>query len=370
MKLYNHNSKFETELGEVISNVVVAYDTWGSLNEAGDNVIWVCHALTANSDVAAWWPGMVGEGCTFDTSEYFIVCANILGSCYGTTGPLSLRQETGSKWYHDFPVITIRDIVKLHETLRIHLGIKSIHTIIGSSIGGYQALEYSIMYPEVVKRLIFIASSAKQSPWAIAFNESQRLAIEADQSFFQNDENGGKKGLKAARSIALLSYRTSFAYNKTQSETDDEKTDSFRASSYQAYQGDKLVNRFNSWSYYRLTQLADSHNIGRGRGGVVNALRSVKAVTLCIGIKSDILYPVEEQKYVAENVRNGRYAEIDSFFGHDGFLIETSQVSELIKEFWDSHQANSESAPKPPEGGFIDSNFKSPLGDLGAKKQE
>ena len=337
MKLYRYKDPFKTELGDVFGSLEIAYNTWGSLNNAGDNAIWICHALTANSDVEAWWPGMVGEGLTFDTSKYFIVCANILGSCYGTTGPLSENPGTGKPWFNEFPVITVRDTVKIHEILRNHLGIKAIHTVIGSSIGGYQALEYSIMYPDINRRLIFIASSAKQSPWAIAFNESQRLAIEADTSFFSNDEKGGMKGLKSARSIALLSYRTSYAYNKTQVEDDDEKTSSFKASSYQAYQGDKLVRRFNPWSYYRLTQLADSHNAGRGRGGVVNALSCVKALTLCIGIKSDILYPVEEQKFVAENVTNGRYAEIDSFFGHDGFLIETGQVSDLIKKFWDEH---------------------------------
>ena len=224
-------------------------------------------------------------------------------------------------------------MVNLHEVLRGHLGINSIHLVIGSSIGGYQALEYSIMYPQVIKSQVFIASSAKQSPWAVAFNESQRLAIEADRTFFENDPAGGEKGLKAARSIALLSYRTSYAYNKTQAEDNDEKISSFRASSYQAYQGDKLVRRFNPWSYYRLTQLADSHNAGRGRGGIVPALARIKARTLCIGIRSDILYPPEEQKFVAANVENGKYEEIDSFFGHDGFLIETEQVTKLIRRF-------------------------------------
>ena len=175
----------------------------------------------------------------------------------------------------------------------------------------------------------------EQSPWAIAFNESQRLAIEADASFFADDIEGGKKGLKAARSIALLSYRTAYAYNQTQAEETDEKTGSFRASSYQAYQGDKLVKRFNPWSYYRLTQLSDSHNIGRGRGGVKKALKRVKASTLCIGIRSDLLFPVAEQKFVAENVSKGQYFEIDSFFGHDGFLIEAGQVSAVIRKFWE-----------------------------------
>jgi homoserine O-acetyltransferase len=215
------------------------------------------------------------------------------------------------------------------------LKINKIHSVIGASIGGYQALEYSIMYPEVVDGLVFIAAGAKQSPWAVAFNESQRLAIEADNTFFDNNKSGGIKGLKAARSIALLSYRTPYAYNKTQSEDADEKITSFKASSYQAYQGEKLVKRFNAWSYYRMTQLADSHNVGRHRNGVINALRKVKAKTLCIGIRSDILYPVEEQKYVAENISDGSYAEIDSFFGHDGFLIEVEQVTDLLKKFWE-----------------------------------
>jgi homoserine O-acetyltransferase len=334
MKTLKYNHPFVTESGASLPELEIAYDTWGKLNKKGNNVIWVCHALTANSDVESWWPGMLGEGMVFDINNYFVVCANILGSCYGTTGPLSENPETSRPWLNDFPVITVRDVVKLHEILRIHLEISVIHTIIGSSIGGYQAIEYSIMYPDVIQKLIFIASNARQSPWAIAFNESQRLAIEADASFFENDPERGRKGLKAARSIALLSYRTQYAYNQTQAEETDEKTGSYRASSYQAYQGDKLVNRFNPWSYYRLTQLSDSHNVGRGRGGVINALKQVKASTLCIGIKSDILFPVYEQKFVAENIEKGQYSEIDSFFGHDGFLIEAGQVSAVIKKFW------------------------------------
>ncbi|HRC88443.1 MAG TPA: homoserine O-acetyltransferase [Bacteroidales bacterium] len=332
MNILKHTNGFVTESGFHFKELNIAFHTWGSLNETADNVIWVCHALTANSDVNAWWPGMVGEGLAFDTSKYFVVCANILGSCYGTTGPISINPDTGKPWLNDFPLITVRDLVNVHEILRNYLGIKKINTIIGSSIGGYQAIEYSIMFPDLIENLVFIASSAKQSPWAIAFNQSQRLAIEADPTFYNGDPEGGKKGLRAARSIALLSYRTPYAYNTTQKENDDEKVDSFRASSYQNYQGDKLVKRFNVWSYYRLTQLSDSHNVGRGRGGVKNALSTIKAKTLCLGIKSDILFPVEEQKFVAENVQNGVYQEIDSFYGHDGFLIETAKVTEILKK--------------------------------------
>jgi homoserine O-acetyltransferase len=334
MKTLKYNQPFTTETGTIFPAIDIAYDTWGKLNSSADNVIWVCHALTANSDVESWWPGMVGEGLLFDPEKYFIVCANILGSCYGTTGPASVNPETGKPWLRDFPLITFRDLVNVHEILRNHLGIRGIHSIIGSSIGGYQAIEYCIMQPDIIQRLILIASNAKQSPWAIAFNESQRLALETDQSFVANDPEGGKKGMKTARSIGLISYRTSTAYNLTQKEDDEEKITSFKASSYQAYQGDKLVKRFNPYSYWSLLQLADTHNVGRGRDGVINALKEIKSKTLCVGIKSDILYPVDEQKFVAANITNAEYVEIDSFYGHDGFLIETKIVTDVIRKFW------------------------------------
>lgn len=334
MKTLNYSQPFTTEAGAQLPSVEIAYNTWGKLNDKGDNVIWICHALTANSDVEAWWPGMVGKGLLFDPEKYFIVCANVLGSCYGTTGPASVNPATGKQWLRDFPLITVRDLVNVHEILRKHLGIKKIHSIIGASIGGYQALEYTIMFPDIIQRLILLASGAKQTPWALAFSESMRLAMEADQSFIANDPEGGKKGLKAARSIALISYRTVDAYNQTQKEDDNEKLTSFKACSYQAYQGDKLVNRFNPYSYWCLTTLSDTHNIGRGRGGVINALKSIKTQIMCVGIKSDLLFPTEEQKLIAENSNNAEYVEIDSFYGHDGFLIETGLVTDVIRKFW------------------------------------
>jgi homoserine O-acetyltransferase len=338
METLRYNKPFETESGATLPELEIAYHTWGSLNREGNNVIWVCHALTANSDVESWWPGMVGKGLLFDPEKYFIVCANVLGSCYGTTGPASINRQTGRQWLQDFPAVTIRDLVNAHEILRKHLNIRLIHTIIGASIGGFQSLEYCIMHPELIERLVFIASSARQSPWAIAFSESQRLAMISDHSFVSNDPDGGKDGLKAARSIALLSYRNAAAYNKTQREQDEDKIDSFRASSYQAYQGDKLVKRFNPYSYWSIVQTSDTHNTGRGRGGVANALNSVKAKTLCIGITSDILFPVSEQKYVADNIPGAKYTEIDSFYGHDGFLIENVLVTDVVRRFWENEE--------------------------------
>lgn len=334
MKTLHHRDKFITETGAVIPVIDIAYNSWGELNREKNNVIWVCHALTANSDVEAWWPGMIGDAEVFDPKKYFIVCANVLGSCYGTTGPASVNPETGKPWLRDFPLITVRDLVNVHEILRNHLGIKKIHTIIGASIGGYQALEYSIMFPDLIERLIVLASGTRQTPWALAFSESMRLAMEADDSFTSNDPEGGKKGLKAARSIALISYRTAEAYNRTQKEDDDNKLTGFKAASYQAYQGEKLVRRFNPYSYWCLTALSDTHNLGRGRGGVLNALKLIKAKVLCVGITSDILFPTEEQKLIAANTVNAEYVEIDSSYGHDGFLIETDIVSDVIRNFW------------------------------------
>ncbi|MBN2633540.1 MAG: homoserine O-acetyltransferase [Bacteroidales bacterium] len=334
MKKLHHKESFITETGAAITGLDIAYNTWGTLNENADNVVWICHALTANSDVESWWPGMLGESLLFDPQKYFIVCANVLGSCYGTTGPASVNPETGRQWLNDFPLITVRDLVNVHEILRKHLGIRSIHTIIGASIGGYQALEYSIMFPDLIKRLVVLASGAKQTPWALAFSETMRLAMQADQTFTDGHPDGGKKGLKAARSIALLSYRTMNAYNQTQREEDDEKLTGFKAASYQAYQGEKLVKRFNPYSYWCLTCLSDTHNIGRGRGGVENALKGIRAKVLCVGIRSDLLFPTDDQKFITTHTNGAEYVEIDSSYGHDGFLIETSIVTEVIKDFW------------------------------------
>lgn len=334
METLKYNHAFKTETGAELPEIEIAYNTWGKLNGKGDNVIWICHALTANSDVESWWPGMVGSGLLFDADKFFIVCANVLGGCYGTTGPATVNKLTGKPWLRDFPFITIRDLVNVHEILRKHLQIKKIHTIIGASIGGYQALEYSIMFPDLIERLVVLASGAKQTPWALAFSESMRLAMEADQTFVAGEPEGGRKGLKAARSIALISYRTMNAYNKTQNEDDDEKLTSFKASSYQAYQGEKLVKRFNPYSYWCLTNLSDTHNLGRKRGGVTNALNSIKADVICVGIKSDMLFPTDDQKFIATHAKKAEYVEMDSFYGHDGFLIETEKVTDIIRTFW------------------------------------
>ncbi|MCO4291753.1 homoserine O-acetyltransferase [Solitalea sp. MAHUQ-68] len=330
---FTYKNPFELESGAILPQVEITYFSTGKLNSEKNNVIWICHALTANADVSDWWSGIVGEGKVFDPDHHFIICANILGSCYGTTGPLSINPETGNPYYHTFPQVTTRDMVRAHELLRKHLAIDKINTVIGGSMGGQQAMEWAIEQPDLIEKLFLIATNAYHSPWGIAFNESQRLAIEADTTWKNSNAEAGLNGMKAARSMALLSYRHYDAYNITQKETDVNKVDDYKASSYQAYQGDKLVKRFNAFSYWHLSKAMDAHNVGRCRGGIETALSKIKAKTLAVGISSDLLFPTNEQKFLAENIKGAKYIEIDSFFGHDGFLIEWEQLTKIIKEF-------------------------------------
>ena len=333
-QIFKSTQPFELESGQRIQNPEIGFHTYGTLNKNRDNVVWVCHALTANSDVLDWWKGLFGEDNYFNPDDHFIVCANILGSPYGSSNPLSINPVTGQPYYLAFPQFNVRDIIKAHQQLAEHLGIKQINILIGGSLGGQQAIEWAILEPERIKNLILIATNARHSPWGIAFNESQRLALTADRTFYSNTPDGGKKGLKAARSIALLSYRSYKTYTVSQQDENDNISDDHRASSYQNYQGEKLVNRFNAYSYWYLSKAMDSHNVGRSRHGVEKALSLIKAKTLVIGIKSDVLFPVEEQQYLFRHIPKSAFAELDSFYGHDGFLIETEALTNIITSFF------------------------------------
>jgi homoserine O-acetyltransferase len=331
LPIFSYQHPFPLENGQELSAFELAYQTWGEKNADGSNVIWICHALTANADAEAWWPGLVGPGCFFDPAKYFIVCANMLGSCYGSTHALSENPKTGEPYYHDFPLLTNRDIVRAFELLRQHLGLQKVKGLIGGSTGGQHVLEWAIQQPEVFEYAIPIAANAVHSPWGIAFNEAQRMAIEADASWQERRPDAGLKGMEAARSVALLSYRDYEAYLKTQSDT-EARIDDFRASSYQRYQGAKLARRFNAFSYWTLSKAMDSQDVGRGRGGVEKALATLKARTLAISIASDWLFPPAEQQRIAQGVPDGHHRVIDSAYGHDGFLIEVEKLSQILKE--------------------------------------
>lgn len=332
LKYFKYEQPFELEIGSFLPEITVAYTTLGKLNAAKSNVIWVCHALTGSADVAEWWSGLVGEGKLFDPEEHFIVCANVLGSHYGSTCALSENPKTKSPYFHDFPFISIRDIVKSFKLLCNHLDISSINTCIGGSLGGQQAVEMAIMYPDLIENLILIATNAQFSPWGIAFNETQRMAIAADPTWENNNEFAGKDGLKIARAVALLSYRNYQTYSITQQRSNEPLDRTFRAATYQHYQGEKLVSRFNAFSYWTLTCIMDSHDVGRGRGGEVKeVLQNIKAKTLVLGIESDVLFPINEQQFLAKHIPNARLEIIDSLYGHDGFLIENQLLTKVIR---------------------------------------
>ena len=331
-----YDKPFTLESGEVLPSIEIAYHTYGSLNAQRDNIIWVCHALTANSDVADWWPHTVEQGCFLDPEKYFIVCANFLGSCYGTTGPLSTNPATGEAWYGDFPRITVRDMVRCHQLLAKHLGIEQVKMLIGSSIGGFQCMEWLIMQPSFAESAALIATATNTTPWAAAFNESQRMAIECDTTYGSRSAQAGEQGMATARSIALLSYRGGKAYDKTQADTDlDTASFERHVHSYQRYQGEKLRRRFNAYSYYRLSQAVDSHNIARGRGSVEEVLQDIKARVLVVAITSDILFTPEDHRPFVENIPSVEYHLIDSDFGHDGFLVEHKKLNDIILKFLD-----------------------------------
>lgn len=333
MKTLSISEPFVLESGEVLPQLEISYHTFGQLNADGSNVVWVFHALTGNSNPNEWWPGIVGKNQLIDPQKDFIICANTLGSCYGSTGPASINPLTTEKYGADFPFISIRDMVQAHQLLQKHLGIKSIQLGIGGSMGGQQLIEWAISDSDLFENTCLLATNAQFSAWGIAFNESQRMAIHADLSSNPIGENAGKQGLKAARAIAMLSYRTYQTYGDSQQEQSDDVVANFKASSYQQYQGEKFWNRFDVYSYLCLTKAMDSHNIGRKRGDIKQVLARIKARTLIIGIQSDVLFPIGEQQLLMEHIPNAQLEIIDSPYGHDGFLVEVERISTLIQYF-------------------------------------
>ena len=332
--LYHHTAAFALESGESLPGFTLKYTTAGKLRDDRSNVIWVCHALTGSSDATDWWHGLFGPGGAYSTDDYFVICANTLGGCYGSTGPLEVNPATGNSWFHTFPMLTTRDAARAFDELRKALGFHQIHTLIGGSLGGQQILEWAILQPDVFRFLIPVACNAWHSPWGIAFNESQRMAIELDPSWTEDAPAAGSSGMEVARSIAMLSYRSHQVFARNQAEPSSENFTDFRAASYQRYQGRKLAQRFNAFSYHLLSRMMDSHHVGRGRSSAEEALAGIRARTLVVGIDEDILFPVPEQQFLAQNIPGARYAEIKSAYGHDSFLVEFAQLNTIILNFF------------------------------------
>ena len=323
---------FRFEAGGEAGPLDIVYHVSEASYDGKKPVVWICHALTANSDVEDWWPQLCGAGKVLDPARYFLVCVNMFGSAYGTSGPATLNPATDRPYFFDFPRFTIRDTVRLFGFVRAHLGLDRVDLLLGSSIGGFHAVEWAVSEPDRIRNLILMATDVRISPWLSAEVETQRMALEADPTFRAAESlKGGAAGLKCARAQAILSYRSYEGFDRTQSEADPDTLFASRAASYQQHQGNKLTARFDAYSYWSLCNTLDSHNVGRGRGGVAAALSRVRARTLAVGIDSDCLFPAAVIARWAPLIPGSRYETITSFFGHDGFLLEADQIEALLK---------------------------------------
>ncbi|MEL7537634.1 MAG: homoserine O-acetyltransferase [Pseudomonadota bacterium] len=329
------SGSFELENGDVLDGVSLAYRTWGQLAEHGRNAVLICHALTGSADADDWWPGLIGAGSALDPNEDFVICSNVIGSCYGSTGPLSLGAD-GTRHGGAFPQVSIRDMVRAQYALLEQLGVKRLRLVIGPSLGGMQTLEWAAMYPDFVDAIVPIGVSGRHSAWCIATSEAQRQAIFADPDWrdgFYTADRPPRRGLAAARIMAMVSYRSwqNFESRFGRERQDDAATDVFQVQSYLRHQGSKINQRFDAVSYVRLTEAMDTHDLARGRGEYGDVLRQITQPALIMAVASDILYPPHEQRLLADHLPGAEYTELDSEHGHDGFLIETAALSAAVR---------------------------------------
>ncbi len=323
------------DLGGRLPSLRVAYRTWGTLAPGGDNAVVVCHALTGSADVDRWWTKMFGRGQALDPERDFVVCSNILGSCYGTTGPTSVDPDTGRPWLGAFPPVTVRDMVAVQERLLRHLGVRRVRMVIGGSLGGMQALEWALLFPDLVESVVPIACAGRHSPWAIGLSEAQRFALCADplwQGGRYDPERQPAAGLAAARMMAMCSYRSRESFEQRFGRR-PQSADLFAVESYLRYQGQQLVARFDAATYLALTRAMDTHDVGRGRGDYAEVLRGLAQPALVVSIPSDVLYFPEEQRELAELMPHARLSRLESPHGHDAFLIEVERLSAMVAEF-------------------------------------
>ena len=317
------------ESGVVLPRVTVAYHTWGSLAPGGDNAVLVCHALTGSADVADWWGALIGAQGALDPARDFIICSNVLGSCYGTTGPGDPEWDAVFGEAPEAPAVTIRDVVHVQHQLLAALGVRRLRLVIGGSMGGMQALEWALLYPDMVERIAVLAAPAVHAPWAVALAEAQRQAIFADAEW---PHGQASRGLAAARMMGMISYRSAQAF---ESRFGAGRFDPGQPSVTRWLQrhGQKLVDRFDARAYVTLSHVLDSHDVGRGRGGVSAALAQVQQPALVLGIDSDVLYLPSELQALADGLPQGQMYWLSSPHGHDAFLIEQDTVLRAVRDF-------------------------------------
>lgn len=350
---------FALEGGGSLPEVTLAYETWGTLDAAASNAILVCHALTGDAHASGssgpgqptdgWWNDLVGPGKTLDTDRFFIVCANVLGGCQGTTGPSSLNPVDGRPYGGRFPVVTIRDIVRTQALLADALHIGRWLSVVGGSMGGMQVLEWAVMFPDRVRSIAALATAACASPWQIGWSQAGRLSIVNDPKwqggdyYDAPDGEGPTDGLMLARRIAQIHYRSSQSYRERFGRSVVDRRDAFgfwdqfQIEGYLDYHGEKLARRFDANTYLILNKAMDLHDVGRGRGGLAAALARVRCPSLVVSIDSDILYTPPEQEELRAHLAAGgsevTFETLASVHGHDGFLMEFAQLGPMLDAF-------------------------------------
>lgn len=326
---------FTLESGLSLRQVPVAFQSWGQLNAQGDNAIVVCHALTGNADADQWWGELIGPGRALDTDRYFVVCANVIGSPYGSLSPLTVNPDTGRPYGADFPRTTIRDTVALHRALLEALGVRQVALAVGGSMGGMQVLEWAYT-GTFVQRIAPIAVGGRHSAWCIGWSEAQRQAIFADPRWHEGRyeaDDPPAAGLAAARMMAMISYRARPEFEARFGRVQQDADGLFSVEGYLRHQGTKLVQRFDANCYVHLTWQMDSHDVARGRGSYPEALRSIWQPTLVVGIRSDVLYPLEEQEELVKWIPNAELFVLDAPYGHDTFLIELETLNGMLQRW-------------------------------------
>jgi homoserine O-acetyltransferase len=351
---------FVTEGGGMIhGGVEIAYETWGTLNADASNAVLVCHALTGDSHAAGplvdghatagWWDALIGPGKALDTDRWFVVCANVLGGCQGSTGPVSPHPADGRPYGSRFPVVTVRDMVRTQAALANHLGVRRWLTVIGGSMGGMQVLEWGVMYPDRVRSLLPVATCAAASAQQIGWFATGRRVIRMDPKWRGGEYydaapgDGPHESLAIARMISQITFRSDDVFSDRFGRQVVEPLDGFRlwqrfeVERYLEYHGDKLVRRFDANTYLVLSKAMDLHDLARGRGGLEAAFVRIRVPVLTIGIRSDVLFPTYQQRELRDGVvaagGEAEYVEIDSPHGHDAFLIDADQVGAAVSDF-------------------------------------
>lgn len=351
---------FRLESGAFLPELCVRYETYGALNSAGDNVVWICSPLTADAHAAGynspdekkpgWWDALIGPGKPVDTRRFFVVCSNILGGCKGTTGPSSLDPRTGKPYGSAFPNITIGDMVNAQKALADGLGVRRIHAVIGGSMGGFQAMKWALNYPDFVEKCVIIASTARLSSQALGFEIVGRDIILRDPNFKGGDYYDGPlpaDGLANARKVAHITYLSAesmeqkFGRGMGNTRNPLSFDTGFHLESYLRYQGAKFVERFDANSYLHITWAMDQFDLEAEYGSLSNAFSHIKAEVLNVNLSSDWLFPPHESRQITEVLLNlGKVVtsvELDTPFGHDGFLIEVGDLGDVVGRFLDTH---------------------------------